>query len=271
MKTKVRHIDFVADEYITGVGAVLNAEEQGVYWMICALIYSHGTKVEEDKHRISALCKIRPSKAQRIIDRLVDMGKLHRNGSYLTQNRSENEVKRAQKRIKTARENGSKGGRPKKENKDLDKPGGSASRKANHQLPTTNDHSSLQSESPPPPTTLCPPASPEQIFERWWADFPRHRRGAKGPARNRWLSIVKRRKATTEDLMNGLERYNAAGYRDSRFASGAERWLNGEYWTCERFAPPGDAPDAGDDRSDLMQALDEIGDKFRERDTDPIH
>lgn len=81
---------------------------------------------------------------------------------------------------------------------------------------------------------------PEKIFEAWWQAYPRYRRGPKGPARKKWLGIVKRRKATPDQLQQGLDRYNAAGYADSEYAAGAERWLNAEYWTVEHFPPPGD-------------------------------
>lgn len=113
-RDKVRRIDFSPDEYIAGVGAKLTAEQQGVYWLVCALIYSEGGPVDDDAERIGLLCKLRPSSAARILQQLVDMEKLHRSGGKLSQNRSEKELQRAAKRIETATENGQKGGRPRR-------------------------------------------------------------------------------------------------------------------------------------------------------------
>jgi hypothetical protein len=78
------------------------------------------------------------------------------------------------------------------------------------------------------------------LFDPWWEKFPRHRRGSKGPACRKWISIIKRGKATADDLNTGLDRYLAAGYAQSKFACGAERWLNDERWTVETWATPGD-------------------------------
>lgn len=85
-----------------------------------------------------------------------------------------------------------------------------------------------------------PDAAVTAGFETWWEQFPRYRRGAKGPAQKIFVSLVRRRKATTADLIAGLGRYNDAGYSDSEYACGAETWLNKQRWTIERFAPPGD-------------------------------
>src|SRR5690625_7560185 len=71
--SKVRRVDYMPDEYISGVGNVLNATEQGVYWMVCSLIMSEGGAIVENHQRIAGLCLIRPSQAKKIIDRLVEV------------------------------------------------------------------------------------------------------------------------------------------------------------------------------------------------------
>lgn len=139
--SKVRHIDFYPDEYIAGVGGCMTAEEQGIYWMICSLISSHGGEVDNDPKRIGRLVCLGPSKTKKIIDKLIYDGKLNEKESKLCQKRSEIELEKAQKRIKTSQENGLKGGRPTIDNKDLEKPDGLFPEKltTNYQLPTTND------------------------------------------------------------------------------------------------------------------------------------
>ena len=78
-------------------------------------------------------------------------------------------------------------------------------------------------------------------FETWWQQFPRYRRGARGPTEKKYRSLCKRRKATSAELQGGLDRYLKAGYGSSRYAKGALAWLNGELWTVDEFPPAGDA------------------------------
>ena len=155
MPGKARRLDFYPDEYIAGVGNVLRADEQGVYWMICSLIMSEGGAISENHRRIGNLCMIGPSKTKRIIDRLVELGKLDRFESKIVQKRAEKEVKSAQKRIENAQESGRMGGRPNKktqQNQQNDKADGFFAEKltTNHQPPTTNqDSNSVPAERPP--------------------------------------------------------------------------------------------------------------------------
>lgn len=115
---KVRRVDFAPDEYVSGVGGVLRADEQGIYWMICSLIMSSGSAIPDNERRIGSLCLVRPAYARKVIDRLVELGKLHRNErNELYQNRALSEIERSSNRIQTAIENGSKGGRPSEKTK----------------------------------------------------------------------------------------------------------------------------------------------------------
>jgi len=133
---KIRHIDYYPDEYIVGVGSNMTAEQQGVYWMICSLIYSHGGEVENDPKRIGRLVCLGQSKTRRIINELISKRKIIENQSKLSQKRSETELKKARKRIETATRNGLV---PKKNNT-LPEAGAfsPASLTTNHQPPTIN-------------------------------------------------------------------------------------------------------------------------------------
>ncbi|WP_432344747.1 DUF1376 domain-containing protein [Shinella yambaruensis] len=77
-KGKARRVDFYPDEYIAGVGGVLRADEQGVYWMLCSLIMCEGGPIEENNRRFAALCRIRPADVKKIVETLVRAGKLLR-------------------------------------------------------------------------------------------------------------------------------------------------------------------------------------------------
>jgi hypothetical protein len=143
-KAKARRVDFSPDEYIAGVGGVLRADEQGLYWMICSLIMSEGGAIEQNDRRLAALCQIRPADARKIVDALVDKGKiLRQSDGKLFQKRAQSEVEKSLKRIQTAGENGSNGGRPVEKNKQNQrraKPDGFSAEKltTNYQLPTNN-------------------------------------------------------------------------------------------------------------------------------------
>lgn len=172
MTSKVRHVDFSPDEYISGVGGLLTAEQQGIYWMICATIMSEGGPIPFNERRLAALCLTRPSRVRGVVEALIEKGKitLTDNGE-LAQKRALSEVERSTKRIQTASENGSKGGRPaqKSEQKQqTEKAAGSSGEKltTNYQPPTEE---SIATARPKPQKKRH---SYTEAFERYWAGYP---------------------------------------------------------------------------------------------------
>lgn len=143
-KPKARRVDYFPDEYIAGVGGVLRADEQGIYWMICTLIMSEGGAIEQNDRRLAALCQIRPTDVRKLVDGLVEKGKIARQSDgKLSQKRAQSEVEKSLNRIQTASENGASGGRPRRkveQKQQEEKAGGSFTEKltTNHQPPTTN-------------------------------------------------------------------------------------------------------------------------------------
>lgn len=141
---KARHVDFYFDEYIAGVAGILNAEEQGVYWMVCSLIMSEGGTIPENHRRLSMLCGVRPSDSKRIVASLVEKGKIFiQTDGKLAQKRAQSEVEKSLNRIQRASEVGANGGRPRsktKQNQENVKPDGFPEQNltTNHQPPTTN-------------------------------------------------------------------------------------------------------------------------------------
>lgn len=110
---KVRRVGYSPDEYIAGVGGVLNVAEQGMYWMICSLMMSEGGPVLQNDRRLAGLCMCRPAEARKLVEALVTKGKIRRsNDGKLSQKRALSEVELSMNRIQNAVENGSKGGRP---------------------------------------------------------------------------------------------------------------------------------------------------------------
>ena len=151
VKPKARRVDFFPDEYVAGVGGVLRADEQGIYWMICTLIMSEGGAIEPNDRRLAALCQIRPADVRKLVDGLVEKGKIVRQSDgKLSQKRAQSEVEKSLNRIQTASENGSNGGRPSRkieEKQRNDKADGSFPEKltTNHQPATTNQ---IEKEEP---------------------------------------------------------------------------------------------------------------------------
>lgn len=95
---------------------------------------------------------------------------------------------------------------------------------------------------------LIPPEGDDGFdgwFEKWWARYPRYRRGPKEPAKKKIHTILTKRRATRAALDAGLDRYLVAGYGDSTSACGALVFLNQERWTIEDFAPPVDKKPQG--------------------------
>lgn len=177
MSEKVRHVDYSPDEYISGVGGALRADEQGIYWMVCTMIMSEGGPVPYNPRRLAALCLVRPAYAKKVLERLIDLGKLTMtDDGKLAQKRSLSEVERSSKRIQTAIENGSKGGRPKqkdKQNQQKPEPTGFSAAKltTNEQLPTVEEGVSEEETLKSPKPAKRRISYPAR-FQEFWSAYP---------------------------------------------------------------------------------------------------
>jgi len=130
--TKIRHVDFYADEYLAGV-ATLSAVDIGVYWTACAMIYSRGGPIEiADLKRFMRL-HWRAFDAS--MARLIEAGKLTLEGGQVSCKRCASELQKAVTKVLQWSQNGSKGGRPSKQINDLPKPNGSYARAKGNQEP----------------------------------------------------------------------------------------------------------------------------------------
>jgi uncharacterized protein YdaU (DUF1376 family) len=177
MTAKVRHVDFYPDEYVAGVGGKLSAVEQGVYWMLCSLIYSRGGPVDDDHAwlaRLFAGTHWRTIRAA--VDDLIAKGKVERVGDgkhpQLMVMRCADELQKALTRSSRAVENGSKGGRPTKENNEIEQPEGLRSEKL-----TTNYQPSTVTEASNEASDLRPKKSRKRFtyaetFEQFWREYP---------------------------------------------------------------------------------------------------
>jgi uncharacterized protein YdaU (DUF1376 family) len=138
LHVKIRRIDFSPDEWIAGT-VNLSDRERGIYWQLCALIYSHGGPVLESDLR--QVCSSRSRDYQQAIDHLLSLHKITKDGPYLSQKRAIAELERSQERARRSTENGHKGGRPSNKINDVENPGLSGvSRARAHHQPSTINH-----------------------------------------------------------------------------------------------------------------------------------
>jgi uncharacterized protein YdaU (DUF1376 family) len=172
--TKIRRIDFSPDEWIAGTIG-MSLEEEGLYMRICTLIYSRGGPIEVVQlHRVG----LHGNKLNALLERLLSMGKIERNGGEIDQKRCRIELETARIRLRKASENGILGNKIKRL-KHATRDGVAS---ANHQPSTIKEDSSssLQSEEESRPSACAGKAcaaSPDFLLEKG-LKLLGHRRGA---------------------------------------------------------------------------------------------
>lgn len=138
---KIRHIDFYPDEFIAGVSGKLTPEQAGVYWMICTLIYSKSSPIDDDPKWLGNIMGgTHPRTINKVLNALSQKAKITRNDGVIMVERCLKEIAKTDERIAKATANGRKGGRKPKENNDVTEPGGLFDGKLtlNYQPPTNN-------------------------------------------------------------------------------------------------------------------------------------
>jgi len=130
--TKIRHVDFYADEFLAGT-ATLDVVDVGVYWIACAMIYSRGGPIEVAE--LKRFVRLHGRAFDAVLKRLVAAGKLTRNGTQICCKRCLNELEKAVTRVVKWSQNGAKGGRPSNKINEVTKPSGSYARAKGNQEP----------------------------------------------------------------------------------------------------------------------------------------
>lgn len=194
---KVRRIDFYPDEYVAGVAAKLSAVDQGVYWMVCALVYSRGGPIDDDHAWLAGLFKETHWRTIRgSLDRLIDSGKVERvkdpaGRSQVTVRRCARELQKALTRTAEASQNGRKGGRPRKENNEIAPSEAFQSEKlTTNQQPTTTNPSVSEEETSGVRTKTRKRASYPQAFEEFWKAYPTDSLMSKKEAAAAWSKLT---------------------------------------------------------------------------------
>ena len=81
-------------------------------------------------------------------------------------------------------------------------------------------------------------------FNEFWELFPKQRIGNKEKAKNSYLKALKEKRATIEEIQNGVEKYavsDEATKNGGQFAKGCAAWLNDDRWKNDysRESQPG--------------------------------
>lgn len=238
---KVRRIDLSPSEYIAGVGGKLTIAQFAVYWQICLQIYDKGKPIDDDHYWLSQQFAhgTDPRSVRAAIESLVRSGKVERldpdpnvcrSGCELMVNRCRTELERSSKRVQSAHENGSKGGRP----NNLAEPAGLETEKLtiNHQ-PSTINH---QVFPQPPPggrsrKTKTELTEAERLaFDAWWPHFPIHE--GKKPAQYAFKAALA--STSLAELIAGAQRYaRRLKLPDAPQGKWPQGWLNDERWNDE--------------------------------------
>ncbi len=241
---KVRKVDFSPDEFLVGVTG-MKAIDIAVYWVTCALQMSSGRAVHVADSRLFSIIDARAPDIKASLERLVAAGKLQRDGDELVNNRVRKEIKSAAKRIRTARENGANGGRPRKNSNGLENRAGSAGQNPPGKL-SPSPPSSPSSPSSDEDTPVAPKGAGKRVkakkppeyshaFSQFWDLYPH--KVAKDAAWKAWLKLIEQgRMPAFQVIADAIAAYIAAKPSDRSWANPAT-WLNGGRWMDAPHAP----------------------------------
>lgn len=226
-------------DYLADTGH-LTAAEHGAYLLLIAHYWTSGKALPNEKAKLSRICRVSADEWEAMEPTIAEFFDVV--GGCWRHKRIDKELASSCERYEKRSQAGKKGGRPKKQSFPREKAKLSQT-ESNAKATTTT----TTLNTPPTPSegeSVSDDEPKDEIahhFQTWWQQFPRYRRGAKGPTEKKYRSLCKRRQATPAALQTGLDRYLQAGYGSSKYAKGALAWLNGELWTVDEFPPAGDA------------------------------
>ena len=259
---KVRRVDFHPDEYLAGTNR-LTAEEQGVYWVICSLIYSRGGPIDDDlKWLTQHFYRMHWRTLAKILDSLARHGKIVREGCKIASKRCGEELEKAQSRVAQARQNGARRWQREQTDEAVLTPSYPPSNRASrlvqapiqdgstllngngladanayaNQEPRTNK----ERKNPHTPIEQTQPAVTkprakragcvDPRFDVFWPIYPL--KVGKDAAAKAWLKAIQR--ATVDEIMAGLDRavkFWAANPEEATYTPHPATWLNQGRWS----------------------------------------
>jgi hypothetical protein len=169
MTDKPRRFDLRPADWISGLaGRKLGAAAWGVYAGLILMAYDDGLPAlpeAEAVERLSDLMDEDPRTVRAAVEKLIRVGKVSRVGGELEPRKVRDELERAGRRIQDARENGSRGGRPRKEIKEIAKPEGFSSEKLTASS-QPNNQTAASSQQPATPKPAAAPARNREFEDK---------------------------------------------------------------------------------------------------------
>lgn len=97
----------------------------------------------------------------------------------------------------------------------------------------------------------------ENDFETFWKLYPKKRIGSKDKSKAAYLKALKEKRATVEEIKNGVEKYavsDEATKNGGQFAKGCAAWLNDDRWKSNYDTPTKPARDNSGTTDDRLKA-----------------
>ncbi|MBB6262141.1 uncharacterized protein YdaU (DUF1376 family) [Paenochrobactrum gallinarii] len=162
-RNRIPYFDFYPSDFMHGVRG-LSAQEVGVYTMLLCRIYEENGPVEFHIMRLSTYCGMRENTFTKVVDKLVDLGKLDLVDGMLSNHRAEVEISSRANKLK----NNSKAGKASAEKRQQKQRlvSTNVQQPFNHTDTDTDNTSSLRSD--------VSVKSVDQEFENeFWPFYPR--------------------------------------------------------------------------------------------------
>lgn len=111
----IPYFSFYPADFMNGVRG-LSAQEVGVYTMILCRIYEENGPVEYHPRRLSTYCGMRAATFEKVVEKLVDLGKIDLADGMLTNRRAEAEISKRAHDLKNSIRAGKKSAEKRKQN-----------------------------------------------------------------------------------------------------------------------------------------------------------
>lgn len=196
--------------------AHLTILEHGAYRLLMDNYYSTGEPLPDNEKQLFRICRAFDEEEQAAIKKVLQLFFKHdAKSKQYTHERIQKEIAKKQdiseKRAQAAKNKGKNSSAKAKQKQSKSKAKG--------------DTSTFTS------TSTYKQPQPQDLFELFWMEFPRQRRGSKDKAQNAYLKATQR--ATEQKIYDGLQKYRQSDEVAKGYAKGAAAWLNDDRWANE--------------------------------------
>ena len=222
-------VKWYAGDFLNGV-ADMEPNQIAVYAIVLNRIYDNQGPIPDDVDKIARRCNMRPTTCKKVIETLVESGKLIRRDGVISNSRCEKEIESRSKLAQKSSENAQHrwSNRPEKASENNDDA-------MQEHMPNECETDAYQKPEARDYIESSPPINPpiESEFDEFWEAYPRH---IAKPAALRAFKGA-RKKVPLADILSGVERYKATkpDYADWCHAA---TWLNQDRWADDYGEPP---------------------------------